>query len=331
MAIAIHLPAKTPPRPKPKYLWKIATLAPEGSAYLAQWKEIRREIEEKTDGLITSKLYAGGAMGDDPDVVRKLRLGQLDAIAVTSLGAKLLVPEIAVFELPFLFEDWDEAKTVRDRLRPYFERLFDERGLVLVDWFHQGFIDICSKEPIRDPETLARNKVWAWSGEEVAIATLEALGVQPVTTTIPEVLTALRTNLVTVIPAASLALLALQWFSEIDYITPLSMRYEMGVIVVNKKSWNEVDPEILSVIEETFRRHRGEISDQLRRDNELALEEMFKRGIKKVELTAEEREVFVHRTRPVWEKFIGKLYPRSLLNKVLHEREIYRKERGSKS
>ncbi len=330
LLLLFHFPAES--NPHPKYLLKLATLAPEGSGWMKLWHQIQEEIEEKTEGQIKSQMYAGGVMGDDPDMVRKLRLGQLDVVGATSLGAKLLVPEIAVFDLPFLFESWDEAEYVREQLRPYFAKLFDQKGLVLIDWIHQGFVHINSKEPIRTAEDLAHQKVWAWSGEEIAIATLEALGIQPITTTVPEALSALRTHLITVIPTGSLALLALQWFEEINYITPLYMRYELAVAAANKKAWNRMDPPLVKIIEKAFEEHRGELSDQIRKENEFALQEMFRQGIKKVELTPAEREAFMKRTRPVWDQFAGKLYPRSLLNQILKERETYRKNtQGSKN
>ncbi|MBI4209342.1 MAG: TRAP transporter substrate-binding protein DctP [Deltaproteobacteria bacterium] len=314
-----------------KYVIKIATLAPEGSSWLQVWTRMRQEIEEKTEGQITSQMYAGGVMGDDPDMVRKLRLGQLDVVAVTSLGAKLLVQELAVFDLPFLFEDWEEAEYVRNQLRPEFEKRFEEKGLYLIDWVHQGFVHINSQMPIRTPEKLSRQKVWAWAGEEVSIATLEALGVKPITTPVPEALSALQTGLVTVIPTGVLPLLALQWFNEVNYITPLNMRYELAVVAANKKNWDQIEPDSVRVINQTFANHRGEISTQVQKDSDIALEEMFRQGIKKIELTPSEREVFAQKTRPVWDQFAGKLYPRSLLDRVLEEREIYREKKQSLS
>ena len=110
---------------------KIATLAPDGSSWHKAFKQVARDVKEQTDGRIVIKIYAGGVMGDEPAMVRKMRTGQLDGAAVTSVGLSLIDESIRVLELPMLFQSVEEVDYVADKMWPYFQAKFEKKGFKL--------------------------------------------------------------------------------------------------------------------------------------------------------------------------------------------------------
>src|SRR5262245_23031855 len=83
---------------------KIATLAPEGSSWMKLFHEWRKAVEARTEGRVKIKFYAGGVQGDEKDVLRKIKLGQLAGAAVTGIGLSNVAPEVRSLELARSYE-----------------------------------------------------------------------------------------------------------------------------------------------------------------------------------------------------------------------------------
>src|SRR5215510_10839227 len=123
---------------------KIATLAPEGSAWAKIMAEGGRRMEERTQGRIRVKYFFSGAQGDERDVVRKMKLGQVDGAALTAVGLGLIKSDVRVLELPFLFKSDKQLDYVRDKMSGDFEKQFDEAGYVLLAWGDVGWVHLFS-------------------------------------------------------------------------------------------------------------------------------------------------------------------------------------------
>src|SRR3954470_4376269 len=113
---------------------KIATLAPEGSAWMVAFHEWGKNVEEHTAGKVKVKFFAGGTAGDERDAVRKMRLGQLNGAAVTAIGLGLINSEVRVLELPMLIDNYGELDYVRTKLDADIRKKFEEKGYVLLAW-----------------------------------------------------------------------------------------------------------------------------------------------------------------------------------------------------
>ena len=86
-----------------KYTFKVASLAPEGSVWAKRFRDFTNEVTEKSGGEISFKIYAGGVMGDDRAMYRKMRVGQINGGGFTMTGISEVVPDFRVLGIPFLF------------------------------------------------------------------------------------------------------------------------------------------------------------------------------------------------------------------------------------
>ena len=77
---------------------KIATLAPEGSAWMNLFHKWQAKVEQRSEGRIKVKFYSGGVMGDEKDVIRKMKAGQLSGAAITGIGLAMINPEVRALE-----------------------------------------------------------------------------------------------------------------------------------------------------------------------------------------------------------------------------------------
>ncbi|MFC1837848.1 TRAP transporter substrate-binding protein DctP, partial [Thermodesulfobacteriota bacterium] len=181
---------------RPKYLFKIASLAPEGSVWAKRFRDFAREVEVKSNNEIGFKIYAGGVMGDDRAMYRKMRVGQLNGGGFTMTGISEFVPDFRILGIPFLFNTYDEVDYVKSRLMPRFEEEFDKNGMALLAMTEVGFVYTMSTTPIRTLAELKQSKAWAPEGDPISMVLLETVGVTPIPLSIPDVLASLQTGLI---------------------------------------------------------------------------------------------------------------------------------------
>jgi len=296
---------------------KFATLAPEGSTWMRLLREMDAEVHKRSNGRVRFLFYPGGVLGDEIDVLRKIRVGQLHAGAFSGVGLGSVVPSIRVLELPLLFRNTGEIEFVTGRLEAQFARAFEERGFVLLALAEAGAVHIFSKKPIRRREDLDGVKIWAWQGDPLAAALFERYQVAPVPLALPEVLPSLQTGLINAFYAPPAAAIALQWFTQVSHMSAPELTYAIGGMLVSRSRWETIPADLHAVLRETARKHARQVVLKTRQENQEALQVLKRSGIQTVNLDQAELSRLTELSRQLWEREAGKLYPRALLDEVL--------------
>src|SRR5271157_4760276 len=99
---------------------KLGTLAPVGSPWELGARRLAAEWERLSGGTVTVKIYAGGVAGDEPDMVRKMRIGTLNAALITVTGLQGIFNGVKTLSYPLLLQSDDEMAFVLDRMKPFF-------------------------------------------------------------------------------------------------------------------------------------------------------------------------------------------------------------------
>lgn len=141
-------------------LVKLATLIPSGTPWDQALREMGDEWTNGTDGRVVLRIYPGGVAGDEPDVLRKLRIGQLQAATVTVAGLATIDDGFRVFQVPMLFDSYEELQFVLERLAPTLVERLEKKDLVLLNWGLGGWVHLFSKQEIRTPEDLKKAKLF---------------------------------------------------------------------------------------------------------------------------------------------------------------------------
>lgn len=264
---------------------KMATLVPDGSVWAQILEEMGAEWQDATDGEVSLRLYAGGVAGDEPDVVRKMRIGQLHGAVLTVAGLSHIDEGFEVFQIPMFFESYDELFHVLEEMRPELEKRLEERGYKMLNWGQGGWVHLFSKKPIRGVDDLRAQKLFTWSGDDAMVQLWRQNGFQPVALASTDILTGLQTGMIEVVPTTPLAALSLQWFRQTPYMQELGLAPLVGATVVTERAWKRLSPEaqkaILAAARETEERLMEEIPDQDRR----AVEQMSERGMEVIPVT----------------------------------------------
>jgi TRAP-type transport system periplasmic protein len=253
-----------------KYLFKVASIAPDGSVWAKRFQDFADEVEEKSNGEVRFKVYPGGVMGDDTAMYRKMQIGQLNGGGFTMTGIGPVVPDFRVMGIPFLFNSYEEVDYVRNGLLPYFEKAFAEKGMELVAMTEVGFVYSMSTRPLLTLDDLEKTKSWVPAGDPISASFLEQLGISPIPLEIPDVLTALQTGMVETVYNSLYGSIVLQWFTKAKNISDTPFGYAYGALLLDKKKFSRLPPEYAALIKTSADRHFSLLIEDTRKSNEEA-------------------------------------------------------------
>ena len=311
----------------PKYLFKVASLAPDGSVWAKRFRDFTREVEEKSNGEIGFKIYAGGVMGDDRAMYRKMRVGQLNGGGFTMTGISEVVPDFRVLGIPFLFNSYDEVDRVKEKLLPRLENEFDKQGLILMALSEVGFIYTMSSFPISTLAELKQSKPWAPEGDPVSKVLLETVGVTPIPLSIPDVLTSLQTGLINTAFNSFYGSIVMQWFTKISYITDIPFVYAYGAFILDKKTFTSLPAHYADMMKSAAQIHFAQLLIDTRKSNEEALQVLLENNITLVKPTPITKAELQNNYREqTVQKLIGDAFSRSIYEEAVMHLDNYHKE-----
>jgi len=262
-----------------KYILKFATLAPAGSAWMQLLDAWADEVREKSDGRLIFKIYPGGVQGDEPDVLKKIRFGQLQGGAFTGYGIGHIYSPARALELPFLFNNIDEIDYVRSRFMPTIEQGYRDNGYELLGWMEVGLIYFFSREPIYSIDDLKKRRIWQWTGDPMGQAFFDASGIAPVPLSIIDVYTSLSTGLIDTVYCPPLGAIALQWFTKTHYVTNVPMANGIGSLVVSSRFFQSLPQDLQNLLKSTGRNTGEKLIEVTRRDNRESLDILKSKGM----------------------------------------------------
>lgn len=322
---APNLSAGEPPR-KPEYHLKLAAISPEETSWADTGYKFKNYVEEKSGGRIRVTWYLGGIMGDEPDTIRKIRLGQLQGGGFTNVGLALMVPETQILLLPFLFNNYEEITYIFQKMQVHFQRLFEEHGFVLAGWLEVGFNYWFTKNPIATPADFSSCRMWAWPGDQVNTEVNQVLGFQNIPIPLTEVLSSLQTGLLNCFYGPLYAILALQWYTHARYFIDMPFSYTPAAIAMDKKFIDGLSPELRQIIMDGWNLYLPDLVKAIRKDN-IKTYQGFKTKVKPVNLSPEDIQKIREKVYPVNQKFADQLYPSWLLSGILNSLIEYRTQK----
>ena len=252
--------------------FKIATIAPEGTAWMKQMRDGAREVKTRTNGRVNFKFYGGGVMGNDKKVLRKIRIGQLHGGMFTPSSMADVYPNMQLYGLPLVFNTIEEVEYVRQRMDPILKQGLEDAGFVSFGWADGGFARIMSNVPVTGVESLQGRKVWVPEGDLITYSAMAALGLSPVTLPMTDVMTGLQTGLIDIVGSSPVGAVVMQWHTKVRYITDVPLIYLMGFMVVGKQYFDKIAEPDRQVVREVF----GKLYQDFDRQNKLDDSEAFK-------------------------------------------------------
>ena len=300
----------------PEFEIKLATLAPENSSLMQIFHEMNAELLKETGGKVGFKIFSGFVLGDEEDVLRKLRVGMVHAATFTGPALTSLNTGMRVLQIPFLFNNYQEVDYVMARMDGDLKRGFSERGFEILGWSELGFLYYMSTTPVANLGDVKGKKVWARSNAPMLDVIMQKAGVSPVAINAPDVLIALQTKLVQVVYNSPYYALVTQWNTQIKYITDVPISYIGGALVMDKKTFARIPASLQEKMKMVCGKHMRLLTERTRKDNADALEIILKRGVRRIVPATQEVEAFKDLGTRAMADLGPKYFPQEILSKV---------------
>ncbi|NNL95131.1 MAG: TRAP transporter substrate-binding protein DctP, partial [Xanthomonadales bacterium] len=262
---------------------KIATLAPEGSFWMVEMRAGAEKIDERTAGRVQFRFYGGGVQGNDSQVRRKMRIGQLHGATFTSGALGAFAPDAELYALPMTFRDMDEVLHVRKRMDGRLRQALEQAGMVNFGIAGAGQGYLMSHQPVASLKDMEGQRTWVQEGDRIAYAAFQALGISPVTMPLTDVLTGLQTELLDSAALSPVGAVVLQLHTKLRYITNLPLSYVYGALVIDERAFGKLSTDDQAVVREVMEGIYRKIDQASIRDNEQALEALVSKGLKLVD------------------------------------------------
>ncbi|HSX62453.1 MAG TPA: TRAP transporter substrate-binding protein DctP [Tahibacter sp.] len=267
---------------------KIATTAPDGTAWMKEMRAGADAVKARTEGRVELKYYPGGVMGDTATVQRKVKIGQLHGGAFTGGEVTSVNPDLQVYSLPFLFRSQAEIDAVRAKFDERLKAGFEKNGYVALGLSGGGFAYIMSTREIKTRDDLKAAKVWVPQGDYIAEVAFKAAGVTPISLPLADVYTSLQTGLIDTAANTLAGAIAFQWHTKIKHIVDLPVSYVAGVMIVDKKAFDKASAADQAVLKEEIGKAFARLDQISIDDNTKAVDALKKQGITIYQPSAEE-------------------------------------------
>ena len=302
---------------------KMGSLAPGGSPWEVGLKRIAAEWSRLSNGTVKVQLYGGGIAGDEPDMIRKIRIGQLQAATLTVSGLQGIFNGVKTLSYPLLVQDDSELWYVLGKMKPFFERELEKRGFKVVLWSPGGWVYFFSRRPIVRPDDLRRQKLWVWSGDPDEIQAYQSIGFQTVTIASTDLMTSLQGGMVDALVTSPLVAASNQWFGIAGNMCALRLGPLWGAAIVSTKTWSQVPADLQPKLIEAAQKIIDSIGPELVKADADAIAVMQKYGLKISEVSPAVRREWEELMDKVFRGLVGKMYDRESFELAVKYLEEY--------
>lgn len=305
--------------------FRIGTLAPKNSLYHRQLLEVGEAWRAAQGGSAKYIVFPDGSQGGEAELARRMRIGQLQGALLSVVGLNEIEPSISALQsMPLLFRSWDEVDYVREKMRPAMEKKFLDKGFIVLAWGDAGWVRFFSKEPVFRPDDFKKMKFFSFAGEREQQEIMKSLGYTPVPLESSDILPAIQTGMINVVPSTPYFALATQVFNTAPNMLEINWAPVVGALVVTQKAWDDMTPAAQQALRVSGEKAGVLIRNKARQEVEDAVEAMKKRGLAVNKPNAEQLREWNELAEKLYPRIRGNLVPADTFDEVFRHIKAYR-------
>lgn len=330
LLILIFLSAAHAARAADEIVIKMATIAPSGSEWHQVLQEMGAEWQKASRGLVQFRLYPGGVAGDDNDVVRKMRLGTLNASLLSTAGLTDIDRSVHALQVPLAYANYRELDCTIEQLSPRIEKQLEAKGFILLGWSDAGWAHFFTKSPVRTPDDMKKLKMFVWAGDDRYVELWKKAGFNPVPLPSTEISTALQTGLVNAVTSTVQGVVLLQWYRQVTYMCDLKWAVMLGAIVVTRQTWDKIPADVRPAIREAARKACRRLSEFSRQSEDRDIAVLQKHGVKVIAVDNAVLAQWRQLIDGVLPQVRGSYVPAEYLDAALKQRDQCRRQQAGR-
>ena len=305
---------------------KLATLAPRGSSFHQYLVEMGEAWRKAPAGGAALTIYPDGSMGSEADMVRKMRIGQIQAAMLTGVGLKEIDDSVAAVQLmPMMFRSLDEVSAALEHMRPRLEKALYDKGFVVLFWGDAGWVRLFTKDTVLTPDDLKKTKLSTIAGDTAQNQIMKAAGYQPVPLEVADLLPAFQTGMIDAMFTIPYFALSSQIYQRAPHMLELDWAPLIGGTVITRKAWDDLPEAAREALRASALAAGDKIRARSRAESDEAVEAMRKRGLQVHPMTPQIEAAWRSATEAVYPQIRGAIIPADLFDDV---RSFLEKRRG---
>lgn len=304
---------------------RIGSLVPKNSLYHRQLLDIADSWRTAQGAGAKYLVYPDGSQGGEAEMARRMRIGQLQGALLSVVGLREIEPSIAALQsMPLLFRSWEEVDYVREKMRPAMEKKFLEKGFVVLAWGDAGWVRFFSKEAAIRPDDYKRMKFFAWGSEPDQQAIMKSLGYTPVPLETTDILPAIQTGMINVVPSTPYFALASQVYNSAPHMLEINWAPIVGALVVTRKAWDNMSPSVQQAVRAASDKAGAQIRTKARQEVEEAVDAMKKRGLTVHKPNTEQMKEWNDLAERLYPRIRGTMVPAETFDEVMGHVKTFR-------
>ncbi len=308
----------------PQTVIKMGTLAPDGSAWHLALQSMAERWRKISGGQVKLVIYPGGVLGDEPDMVNKMRIGQIQAAGLSGAGLSGIEPGVMALQIPMMFDSYEELDYVRERVAPRLEKMMEARGYLVLNWGDVGWVHFFTTRPAARLSEMRNMKLFTWAGDNDTLELWKANGFRAVPLAATDILTGLQTGLIDAVPTTPLYALLNQSFGIAHCMTAVKWAPLVGATVITTRQWDSLPAAQRSDMLKAAREAGVSMRGDIRKMGDEAIATMQKRKLQVVPVDAAIIADWRKEAERVYPKLRGAQVPAELFDKVRGLRDQYR-------
>jgi len=300
-----------------KIVVKIATLAPEGTDWHGMLIEMGQEWKEITNGKVQLKIYPGGVIGDERDMVRKMRIGQIHGAGITAEGLSEITPEFGSYFVPLAYQSSEDVKAVTDELMPEFEKKLKQSGFKLLYLGEVGWVYWFSAKLIKEPNDLKKMKFFTWAGDFKWEQAWKKAGYNPVALSSTDIISSLKTGLINTLPTMPIYALSQQSFGIANQMLNLKWGVLMAGIVIDLDTWYRIPNKYHADLINSLNLIQNKYISLNKDSEDKAIAAMKKYGLTVNEINEDQKKMWFDEVKNIEPLLRGRIIPENIYDTVI--------------
>jgi TRAP-type C4-dicarboxylate transport system substrate-binding protein len=258
---------------------KLGSLAPGGSLWAQALNRLQSEWLKASDNKVILKLYGGGSVGDEADMIRKIKFGQLNAAGLTGSGLNMIYPGAFAVQIPRLVHNMDEHKHLMGKLKPIFDKEFQKKDFKVLFWLHTGWVYLFSRQQVINFTDIKNQKMFVHENSLDAINAWKKIGCVPVALKDIDIVIQLQTGGIDALLTSPLYILSYHLYNTTKHMSNLKWAPFLGAVVISLPVWNKISKDTQTKLEEAAEQIAADMEGEWLRKEEEAITEMKKYGL----------------------------------------------------
>lgn len=304
---------------------RMGTIVPKGSLWDESLQYVRQEWRRISGGTAQVTIYSGGVLGDETEMVRQIRQGRIQAVALSSGGLSRIDAGVSCLQMPMMFSTYDELDYVRLRLTPMLERRIEAKGFKVLNWADGGWVYTFTKKPARTPDDVRRLKLFTSAGDPETERLYNEFGFHVVPLALTDLVTALQTGMIDAFSTVPLFAQLQESYKLAPHMIDVPWMPLIGGTVISQQAWEQIPSGSRAAMLEAAHASGERLRADIRGMGDQAVREMEKRGLVVVRPDTATRAVWKSSAESTYGRLRGSYCPADLYDEVQRFRNEFRR------